>query len=128
MRMAEAFQLVTAPEKIWPSAVSVSFRSRPSTPGTFTATGELIAYRGLFLIDLQGKVRHALVNDLGEIDAREISSFPIADSDIVLRVGRYGPYIERGEERAVHFRMSFNCARNTTRAFFASEIFFAAWS
>ena len=43
---------------------------------------------------------HALVNDLGEIDAREISSFPIADSDIVLRVGRYGPYIERGEERA----------------------------
>ena len=30
----------------------------------FTATGELIAYRGLFLIDKQGIVRHSLVNDL----------------------------------------------------------------
>jgi peroxiredoxin 2/4 len=37
----------------------------PATPGApLTATGELIAYRGLFLIDLNGKVRHALVNDL----------------------------------------------------------------
>ncbi|MEV1019784.1 type I DNA topoisomerase [Streptomyces sp. NPDC050264] len=37
-----------------------------------------------------------LVTDLGAIDAREISSFPVG-SDIMLRVGRYGPYIERGE-------------------------------
>ena len=43
---------------------------------------------------------HPLVNDLGEIDAREISSFPIADSNIVLRVGRYGAYVEREGERA----------------------------
>jgi len=32
--------------------------------GKVTASGELIAYRGLFLIDKKGKVRHALVNDL----------------------------------------------------------------
>ncbi|WP_369248121.1 type I DNA topoisomerase [Streptomyces sp. R41] len=38
-----------------------------------------------------------LVTDLGAIDAREVSSFPVGD-DIVLRVGRYGPYIERGEK------------------------------
>ncbi|MFF2651063.1 type I DNA topoisomerase [Streptomyces sp. NPDC058045] len=37
-----------------------------------------------------------LVTDLGAIDAREVSSFPVGDG-IVLRVGRYGPYIERGE-------------------------------
>ncbi|WP_031520179.1 type I DNA topoisomerase [Streptomyces sp. NRRL F-5123] len=37
-----------------------------------------------------------LVEDLGAIDAREISSFPVGDG-IVLRVGRYGPYIEKGE-------------------------------
>jgi DNA topoisomerase-1 len=42
---------------------------------------------------------HALVNDLGEIDARAVNSFPIGN-DIVLRVGRYGPYVERGEDRA----------------------------
>lgn len=39
----------------------------------------------------------ALVTDLGAIDAREISSFPVGDG-IVLRVGRYGPYVERGEK------------------------------
>ena len=32
--------------------------------GEMTATGELIAYRGLFLIDKEGVVRHQLVNDL----------------------------------------------------------------
>ncbi len=41
----------------------------------------------------------ALVSDLGEIDARAINSLKISD-DIVLRVGRYGPYLERGEVRA----------------------------
>ncbi|MYT90534.1 type I DNA topoisomerase [Streptomyces sp. SID8359] len=40
-----------------------------------------------------------LVTDLGAIDAREISSFPVGN-DIKLRVGRYGPYIERGEKDA----------------------------
>ncbi|MFF4966785.1 type I DNA topoisomerase [Streptomyces sp. NPDC001037] len=38
-----------------------------------------------------------LVTDLGAIDAREVSSFPVGN-EIVLRVGRYGPYIERGEK------------------------------
>jgi len=32
--------------------------------GDLQATGELIAYRGLFLIDKEGVVRHQLVNDL----------------------------------------------------------------
>ncbi len=40
---------------------------------------------------------------LGEIDAREINSIPIgtgADgAEIVARVGRYGPYLQRGEDR-----------------------------
>ena len=35
--------------------------------------------------------------DLGDIDAREVNSIPIGD-DIVLRVGRYGPYVERGPD------------------------------
>jgi DNA topoisomerase I len=40
-----------------------------------------------------------LVSELGSIDAREINSIPIGN-DIVLRVGRYGPYLERDGERA----------------------------
>ncbi len=38
-----------------------------------------------------------LVTDLSAIDAREVSSFPVADG-IVLRVGRYGPYVEKTAE------------------------------
>jgi DNA topoisomerase I len=39
---------------------------------------------------------HRLVTGLGEIDAKELATFPIGgpDSGIVLRVGRYGPYLE----------------------------------
>ncbi|MCT9929809.1 type I DNA topoisomerase [Planotetraspora sp. A-T 1434] len=40
-----------------------------------------------------------MVTDLGEIDAKEISSFPIKGSDIVIRVGRYGPYLDRDGAR-----------------------------
>ncbi len=40
---------------------------------------------------------------LGEIDAREINSIPIGVGtngvEIVARVGRYGPYLQRGEDR-----------------------------
>ncbi len=42
---------------------------------------------------------HALVSDLSEIDARAVNSLPIGEG-IELRVGRYGPYVERGDERA----------------------------
>ena len=39
---------------------------------------------------------HPLVNGLGEIDAKELATFPIGgpDSGIALRVGKYGPYLE----------------------------------
>lgn len=40
-----------------------------------------------------GEGLHELVENLGDIDAREINSIAIGDG-IVLRVGRYGPYIE----------------------------------
>ena len=41
----------------------------------------------------------SLVGDISDIDARDVSSFPLADSDIVVRVGRYGPYLERDGQR-----------------------------
>jgi DNA topoisomerase-1 len=48
----------------------------------------------------------SMVGDLGEIDAREMSTFPIRDDGdagmggdgIVVRVGRYGPYVEDKDE------------------------------
>jgi DNA topoisomerase I len=43
---------------------------------------------------------HQLVNELGDIDAKELATFPVGghDSGIVLRVGRYGPYLEGPDE------------------------------
>ncbi|HKP17768.1 MAG TPA: type I DNA topoisomerase [Gaiellaceae bacterium] len=44
---------------------------------------------------------HTLVTEqLDEIDARAVNSIPLPGSEIVVRVGRYGPYLERGEQRA----------------------------
>ena len=40
-----------------------------------------------------------LVSDIADIDARDVSSFPLAGTDIVVRVGRYGPYLERDGQR-----------------------------
>ena len=37
---------------------------------------------------------HTLVNELGEIDARELSTHPLGESGINVRVGRYGTYVE----------------------------------
>ncbi len=44
---------------------------------------------------------HKLVTELGDIDARELATFPIGDGSdgIVLRVGRYGPYVEDAAAR-----------------------------
>lgn len=40
---------------------------------------------------------HKLVTELGDIDARGLSTFPLADSGINVRVGRYGTYVEDSE-------------------------------
>ena len=45
-----------------------------------------------------------VASHLGQIDAREVNSIPIGTDaegrQIVVRVGRYGPYLQRDEERA----------------------------
>ena len=44
---------------------------------------------------------HTLVTEqLDEIDARAVNSIPLPSSDVVVRVGRYGPYLERDGQRA----------------------------
>ena len=49
-------------------------------------------------------LKAAVAVHLGEIDAREINSIPLGSDaqgrEIVVRVGRYGPYVQRDEERA----------------------------
>jgi DNA topoisomerase-1 len=49
-------------------------------------------------------LRRLVSEHLGEIDAREVNSIPIgrdeSGTEVVVRVGRYGPYLQRGEDRA----------------------------
>jgi DNA topoisomerase-1 len=49
-------------------------------------------------------LKHLVTDHLGDIDAREINSILLGtDADgreLVVRVGRYGPYVQRGEDRA----------------------------
>ncbi|MFC7329226.1 type I DNA topoisomerase [Marinactinospora rubrisoli] len=44
-------------------------------------------------------LRELVADHLADIDPREISSFRLPNSDITLRVGRYGPYMERDGQR-----------------------------
>ncbi|GAB3307802.1 type I DNA topoisomerase [Epidermidibacterium keratini] len=44
-----------------------------------------------------GGLKKIVADNLGEIDARGINSIPVGE-DIVVRVGRYGPYLQRGPD------------------------------
>jgi DNA topoisomerase-1 len=55
-----------------------------------------------FYFDRDGGLK-PLVDDLGEIDARDINTIDVGDG-IVLRVGRYGPYLEAPGENGAEPR------------------------
>jgi DNA topoisomerase-1 len=54
--------------------------------------------------DLKRGLKSEIAVHLGEIDAREVNSIPIGDDAegraVVARVGRYGPYLQRDDDRA----------------------------
>jgi DNA topoisomerase-1 len=51
-------------------------------------------------ISAQGGLKRLIASRLEEIDARGVNSIPLPDSDAVVRVGRYGPYLQRGADDA----------------------------
>jgi DNA topoisomerase-1 len=71
---------------------------RPGADRPAVAAGRSLA------VDGTHGLKEAVSLHLDEIDAREVNSIPLAtDSqgrEIVIRVGRYGPYLQRGEDRA----------------------------
>jgi DNA topoisomerase-1 len=50
-------------------------------------------------ISAQGGLKKLIDTQLEEIDARGVNSIPLFD-DVIVRVGRYGPYLQNGDERA----------------------------
>ena len=105
-----AFSVVTLLERHFPNLVDYAFTASMEDDLDSIAGGgtEAIPWLSRFYFgtdeqELPGL--KAMVSDrLAEIDARDINSIPIGvDSDgqpVVARVGRYGPYLQRGEDTA----------------------------
>jgi len=97
-----AFAVVALLEKHFPRLVDYDFTARMEDDLDRIANGEAHGapwLRSFYFGENGEEGLHALVSDLGEIDAREVNSLSIGDG-IVLRVGRYGPFVERDGQRA----------------------------
>jgi DNA topoisomerase I len=97
-----AFAVVTLLERHFGQLVDYEFTARMEDALDAIARGETerVPWLRRFYFGADGdEGLKSLVSDIGDIDARDVSSFPLADSDIVVRVGRYGPYLERDGQR-----------------------------
>jgi len=102
-----AFAVVNLLERHFAHLVDYDFTARMEDALDEIARGEAarVPWLQRFYFGTDGDGAHheeglkELVSDLGDIDARDVSSFPLAGTDIVVRVGRYGPYLERDGQR-----------------------------
>jgi DNA topoisomerase-1 len=107
-----AFAVVNLLENHFPRLVDYNFTASMEDDLDEIAAGEEQAVpwleRFYFGASTSGTVnqglKDAVAEHLGMIDAREVNSIPIGADEqgdvVVVRVGRYGPYLQRGEERA----------------------------
>ncbi len=108
-----AFAVVAVMEQHFGDLVDYAFTARMEDQLDEIAAGkqEVVPWLGAFYFGTENKTRaldvglKALVaNNLGEIDARAINTLPIGHDatgvPIVARVGRYGAYLQRGEDTA----------------------------
>jgi DNA topoisomerase-1 len=100
-----AFAAVNLLEQHFPNLVDYDFTAHMEDDLDRIAAGaeESIPWlAGFYFGNGYRGLRTAVSESLGEIDAREVNSIPIGvDPDgreIVARAGRYGPYLQRGEE------------------------------
>jgi DNA topoisomerase I len=99
-----AFAVVNLLERHFQQLVDFDFTARMEDDLDRIAAGdeERVAWLGRFYFGDDGEpgLHHLVTEHLDEIDARAVNSIPILGSQAVVRVGRYGPYLERGDERA----------------------------
>ncbi len=102
-----AFATITLLEQHFPELVDYAFTAKMEDDLDKIARGEEARVPWLERF-FRGNGRPGLLDmispeRLEEIDAREINSIPLGREDngeeIVVRVGRYGPYLERGEDK-----------------------------
>jgi DNA topoisomerase-1 len=98
-----AFAVVNLLEKHFPRLVDYEFTARLEDDLDEIASGEEKRDEWLrrfyFGADGDAGLKELVEGRLAEIDAREINTVELPGTDIVVRVGRYGPYLERGTDR-----------------------------
>jgi DNA topoisomerase-1 len=98
-----AFAVVNLLEGHFEQLVDFDFTARMEDDLDEIAAGreERVAWLQRFYFGTGGDpgLHHLVTDHLDEIDARAVNSIAIPRSDAVVRVGRYGPYLERGEQR-----------------------------
>lgn len=102
-----AFAKVTLLERYFPNLVDFAFTARMESDLDLIANGEEapVPWLSRFYFGNGAPGLHSMVTEkLADIDAREVNSIPIGSDpegvDIVARAGRYGPYLQRGEDTA----------------------------
>ncbi len=99
-----AFAVVNLLERHFSQFVDFDFTARMESDLDRIAAGdeERVAWLTRFYFGDGGDpgLRSLVTDHLDEIDARAVNSIAIPRSEAVVRVGRYGPYLERGESRA----------------------------
>jgi DNA topoisomerase-1 len=98
-----AFAVVNLLERHFGQLVDFDFTKRMEDDLDRIAAGEQerVAWltRFYFGDDGDSGLHHLVTDHLDEIDARAVNSIEIPGSDAVVRVGRYGPYVELAEQR-----------------------------
>src|SRR2546429_5383499 len=97
-----AFAVITLLERHFGQLVDYEFTAHMEDVLDEIARGEAerVPWLRRFYFGEDGDIGlKSLVGDISDIDARDVSSFPLAGTDIVVRVGRYGRYLEREGER-----------------------------
>jgi DNA topoisomerase I len=97
-----AFAVVTLLERHFAHLVDYEFTAKMEDALDDIANGEAerVPWLRRFYFGADGEEGlKEMVSDLSDIDARDVSSFPLPGTDIVVRVGRYGPYLERDGQR-----------------------------
>jgi DNA topoisomerase-1 len=99
-----AFAVVNLLEGHFEQLVDFDFTARMEDDLDRIAAGaeERVAWLRRFYFGSSGDpgLHHLVTEHLDEIDARAVNSIAIPKSDVVVRVGRYGPYLEHDGRRA----------------------------
>jgi DNA topoisomerase-1 len=99
-----AFAVVNLLERHFEQLVDFDFTARMEDDLDRIAAGneERVEWLQRFYFGAGGDpgLHHLVTEHLDEIDARAVNSIPIPRSEAVVRVGRYGPYLDRDGARA----------------------------